>query len=149
MHQDLYPSGLPDPQFHPDFYRDVTSKRFFAWIIDVIIISILTIVISTVTIVGLFIIPLVFLAVDFLYRAITIASGSATLGMRVMSVELRTYDGERLSSGMAAMHTLLYMVSFGIFLAQIATIFLMITSPRGQGLVDRLLGVVAINRAAR
>lgn len=149
MQQELYPSGLPDPQFNPDFYRDVTSKRFFAWIIDVIIISILTVVLSTITIVGLFFIPLIFVVVDFFYRALTISSGSATLGMRMMSIELRTYDGERLTSGLAAMHTLLYMASFGIFLAQLASVFFMITSPRGQGLVDRLLGVVAINRAAR
>lgn len=149
MQQEIFPSGLPDPQFNPDFYRDVTSKRFFAWIIDVIIISVLTIVISTVSIIGLFFIPFIFLVVDFFYRALTISSGSATLGMRLMSIELRTYDGERLSPGMAAAHTFFYMVSFGIFIAQAASVFFMLTSPRGQGLVDRLLGVVAINRAAR
>lgn len=70
---------LPDPVTHAEFYQGVTLKRGFAWIIDTILIALITAVIVVLTVgVGLFILPLVFLTVSFLYRVFTLAGSSAT-----------------------------------------------------------------------
>lgn len=79
----------------------------------------------------------------------TLANGSATLGMRLMSIEIRRHDGQRLDLGTAVMHTLGYTLSMSFVLPQIASIILMMTGDRGQGLTDLVLGTAAINRSAR
>ena len=58
--------------------------------------------------------PLTVLVISFLYRWVTIASGSATLGMRMMSIEFRTRYGERFDGGTALLHTLGYTVSVAV-----------------------------------
>jgi len=96
-----------------------------------------------------FFFPVFFLVVGFLYRWITIAFGSATLGMRLCAIELRDREGMRLDGLTAGLHTLIYSISFGSAVLHIISIVLMLTSERNQGLPDTLLGTVAINRAAR
>jgi len=46
------------------------------------------------------------------------------------------------------MHTFFYSVSLAFFLMQIISMVLMLTTARGQGLSDHLLGTVAVNRRA-
>jgi uncharacterized RDD family membrane protein YckC len=41
--------------------------------------------------------PILYFTVSFLYRSATIGAGSATLGMRLMNIELRNGLGQRLS----------------------------------------------------
>jgi uncharacterized RDD family membrane protein YckC len=141
-------TDLPDPERQSAFYEGVTVKRGIAWVLDTIAIGLVTLLVSAVTIVGLFIIPLIFLVVGFLYRWLTIASSSATPGMAMMAIEFRTARGERFDSGTAFLHTLGYTVSISIPLLQVASIVLMFVSERGQGLTDMVLGTVALNRRA-
>jgi len=65
-----------------------------------------------------------------------------------MAVELRTAQGTRLDLSAAFLHTLGYAVSMAVFPLQLVSIVLMLTSARGQGLIDLGLGCAAINRAA-
>lgn len=141
-------SHLPDPERQAGFYDGVLVKRFLAWIVDVVLIALVTLVISTVTIVGLFMMPLIFLTVGFLYRWMTLASGSATWGMRLMAIEFRNAWGERLDGGQAFLHVLGYTISMSTFIIQMVSVVLMATSERGQGLTDMVLGTVALNRRA-
>lgn len=141
--------GLPDPERKPEFYADVATKRFMAWIVDTILITLLCLLIIPFTaFTALFFLPLLYLVVGFVYRTVSLASRSATPGMRLMAVELRAGDGSRLDLPMAALHTLGYTVSVSMVLPQIVSIVLMLTSPRGQGLSDMVLGTAALNRAA-
>ncbi|MEO1381406.1 MAG: RDD family protein, partial [Pseudomonadota bacterium] len=48
----------------------------------------------------------------------------------------------------AALHTLGLTVSFAFILLQVVSVILMLTSARGQGLSDLLLGTVAVNQRA-
>ncbi len=143
-------SGLPDPETQAAFYEHVPLKRFIAWIIDTALISLLTglIVILSVFTMAFFL-PLVFLLVNAIYRYVTLAGGSATPGMRLMALELRTHRGTRFDRGTAAAHTAGYLLSVSMVLPQIISIALMLTTARAQGLTDCLLGTAAINRVGR
>jgi len=141
-------TGLPDPDTHPEFYDDVPVKRLMAWVVDVGLIAVATAAISVFT---LFLAPLflpLFLVVGFLYRWMTISGGSATLGMRLMAIELRGADGERLDGLTAFLHVAGYTVSVITFPLQLISIVLILTTARKQGLTDMVLGTAAINRHA-
>lgn len=140
-------SALPDPRYQPVFYDGVPAKRLFAWVIDVVLITVLTVLLGFFTLGLAWLFFFVFyVAMSFTYRWLTIAGGSATVGMRVMNLQLRGPTGARLAPGEAALHTLAYMVCAAFALPQILSIVLMITGPRHQGLHDLLLGTAAINR---
>jgi uncharacterized RDD family membrane protein YckC len=141
--------GLPDPEISPELYADVPLKRFLAWIVDFIVIAVLTAIVLPFTFfTGLFFLPVLFLFVGFLYRWATIASGSATWGMRLAAIELRDAAGARLDSGTAFLHTLGYTVSVSVFPLQLVSIVLMLVSDRRQGLTDHVLGTAALNHRA-
>lgn len=140
----------PDPISQSIFYENVPVKRLLAWFFDALIIFILCLVILPFTgFLGLFFLPLMWLVIGFAYRVITIANSSATWGMRIVSIELRNSLGARLDFGEAALHTLIFTVSFGIFIVQAVSIVLMCTSLRGQSLTDHLMGTVMLNRRAQ
>ena len=141
--------ALPDPDYQADFYADVPLKRLIAFGVDTVLILILTVLVLPFTaFTGLFYFPFLAMVVGFVYRVLTIAGGSATPGMRLMAIELRNASGERLDLPQAALHTLLFTLFFSMMLPQIASIALMLTGPRAQGLHDLVLGTAAINRPA-
>ncbi len=141
---------LPHPETHPEFYEDVVSKRILAWIVDVLIISILTAFLSIFTLfTALFILPLFYAVISFLYRWVTLTSRSATLGMRLFAVELRRLDGSHFDGGTAFLHTAGYFASVAIFPAQLVSIAMMLLSRRRQGLTDVVLGTALLNTRAR
>jgi uncharacterized RDD family membrane protein YckC len=98
---------------------------------------------------ALFFLPLLYLVVNVTYRIATLSGGSATPGMRLVAIELRTRHGERLDLPHAALHSLGYAVSVAMVLPQVVSVALMLSTPRGQGLSDLVLGTAAINRPAR
>ncbi|MEV8466751.1 RDD family protein [Fluviibacterium sp. DFM31] len=142
--------GLPDPDTHGDFYADTTIKRFFAWLVDTILIlglSLLAIPFTAFT--GLFFFGFLFLAVGLVYRIWAMSSRSATPGMRLMAIEFRNSRGERFDTATATLHVLMFYFMTTFFVLQIISIILMLTSSRGQGLHDMLLGTAAINRSRK
>lgn len=143
------PLHLPDPVIQPEFYADVPMKRLLAWLVDTILIALICLLILPFTaFTGLFFFPLLMLMVGFAYRVITIANRSATWGMRLMAIEFRTAQGERFGLGLATLHTLGTSFSFALPVLQVISVVLMMTTARGQGLTDHLLGSVALNRTA-
>ena len=96
------PSGLPDPDYDAEFYTDVPSKRLIAWVIDTVLIAAIVFVLTFLGfLIPLLFLPVLFAVVGFLYRWSTIASRSATPGMRVMAIELMNRDGQPLDGGTA------------------------------------------------
>ncbi len=139
--------ALPDPVDHPAFYYGVVAKRLFAWIVDVILVTAATFLLGLFTLTLLWWVwPLTYLVIDFVYRAGSIAAGSATWGMRLMNIELRGASGARLTGGEAVLHTLCYMAAAAFVIVQILSIAMIVLGPRHQGLHDRLIGSAAINR---
>ena len=142
-------SGLPDPEYDAAFYEGVPVKRLIAWVIDAVIIGILTaIVVLFTAFIGLFFLPAVILFVSFVYRSLTVAAHSATWGMVLAAVEIRTHRGERLDPLTAILHTGLYLAIFSTMLPLVISAATMLGTPRKQGLHDLLLGTAVINRAA-
>ena len=137
----------PDPYTQPQFYDGIPLKRLLAWVVDMILTTLLCVLIVPFTaFTGLFFFPFLLLIVGFVYRWATLASGSATWGMRLMAMELRQADDRPLNSATAFVHTLGYSMSMAIPVFQLISIILMVTSERRQGLTDMVIGTVALNR---
>ena len=142
-------SALPDPMRQPQFYASVPGKRLIAWIVDLVLVVIVCIAVLPLTgFLGIFFWPTMLLVIGFAYRVATLAMGSATWGMRFAGIELRDAAGARFDLSLAFMHTVGYSISFAFPILQVISIVLMLTSARGQGLTDVMLGTVAINRRA-
>ncbi|MEC9198759.1 MAG: RDD family protein [Pseudomonadota bacterium] len=144
-----YYDTLPDPDRHEDIYADTPGKRLLAWIVDMVAIALLcALVLPFTAFTGIFFFPFLMMVVGFAYRTVTLARGSATWGMRLMGMEIRTLQGQRLDLGTAFLHTLGYNVSLAVFPLQVISIVLMLTSARRQGLTDHIIGTAPVNRMA-
>ncbi|QUJ77510.1 RDD family protein [Sulfitobacter albidus] len=140
---------LPDPDTQPQFYDGVPLKRFVAWVVDVVLVALLVAVVVPFTaFIGLFFLPVLYAVLSFAYRTVSIARGSATLGMRLMSIELRRHDDRPLDLPHAFFHTLGYALSWAMPLVQLAAVVTMLGSERRQSITDMVLGTVALNRRA-
>jgi uncharacterized RDD family membrane protein YckC len=140
---------LPDPTRHAAFYDNVPTKRALAWVIDAGIAGVIVAMIVPFTaFIALFFLPAMFLMVSFFYRWVTIAAGSATLGMRIMGITLLDRDGHALNSATAFGHTLIYTICMAMVVVQVVSIVMMLSGGRGQSLGDMVLGTVMINRPA-
>lgn len=141
--------ALPDPDLRPEFYAGLASKRLVAWLVDLAVVAAMTAVVVLLTaFLGLFILPLIWLVIDFSYRTVTLTNRSATWGHRLMGIEFRDRTGRRLDLGLAGVHTLGYTLSMSFVLPQIVSVVLMLTGARRQSLTDVVLGSAAINRPA-
>jgi uncharacterized RDD family membrane protein YckC len=137
----------PDPQIQPQFYEGVPAKRLLAWVVDTVVIACLTLAALPFTaFLGLFILPALYLVLGFAYRVATLARGSATWGMRLMAIELRTRDDAPFDLPTAALHTLGYSISLAMPVLQLVSVVMMLGTQRRQGLSDLVLGTVALNR---
>jgi uncharacterized RDD family membrane protein YckC len=140
-------SGLPDPEVQPEIYANIPAKRLIAWLVDMAVIGGLTVLVIPLTaFTGLFFIPALYLVLGFVYRVVTIANGSATLGMRLLAIEFRRSTGERFDGLYALLHTAGYTVSLAMPLLQVFSVALMVSTPRAQGLTDHILATAAVNR---
>lgn len=141
---------LPDPEIQHEFYDDVPVKRLVAFVVDTVLIALICVAVLPFTaFTGIFFFPFLMMVVGFAYRVITLTNASATPGMRLTAIEFRTALGQPFDLSTAFLHTLGLTVSFGVPLLQLISVVLMATTPRGQGLSDRVLGTVALNRMAR
>ena len=140
--------GLPDPDTAPEFYADVTAKRFFAWIVDTVLILLLSVLALPFTaFMGVFFFAAIFFMVAIMYRIVTLSRASATPGMRFVAIEIRKNDGGRLDNATAILHTLLYTFFTSSFVLQVISVGMMLMTARGQGLHDMLLGTAAVNKS--
>ena len=139
--------GLPDPDLDGHYYDKVPTRRLVAWVFDGIITFGMTFLISVFTVgLGFFIFPAIWLIVGLIYRTATIANDSATWGMRIVGIEFRDKTGKKFSTGLAFAHTLIFTIGTGIFLMQLASVVLILSSRYGQSIQDMLLGTTAVNR---
>ena len=145
--------GLPDPELDRQFYEGVPARRLAAWFVDLAVILAvgvpLALVFGLATLgFGFALFPLIVASVGFVYRTATIASGSATWGMRAMGIELRRGDGSRFDFMTALLHTGIYTIAIGVLVLQLVSCVAMLATRYGQGIPDLVLGTTAINRPA-
>jgi len=148
--QPLPMNTLPDPDRHAEFYLGVPTRRALAWVLDSVLTAVLTLLVLPFTaFTGLFFLAPLYMTLGFFYRWGTMASASATPGMRFSGLVFLDRTGARLDAGSAFLHTAGYTASVVFVMPQLISVVLMLISARKQGLTDHVLGTVAINRPAR
>ncbi len=139
--------NLPDPDLQPEYYDDVLGKRLLAWVVDSVLLLVLTALVIVFTLfTALIALPLVFIALNLAYRTVTLARYGATPGMLLTGIELRDVRGRRPDPVTAFLHTSGFVAASGFVIPQIASVALMLMTARRQGLVDLVLGTTVINR---
>jgi len=145
--------GLPDPDVEPQFYEGVPMRRFAAWLVDLALVLLmgvpLAVLFGLLTLgFGFALFPAIVGGVGFLYRVVTLASGSATWGMRFAGLEFRRHDGTRLDLLFALLHTAITAVCLGVVVLQMVSCGTILWTRYRQSLADIVLGTAAINRPA-
>ncbi len=155
--------GVPphafDPDIEPELFRGVLTRRVFAFLIDVVVLSVPVVLgYIFIAVFGLLTLGLgwmlfwlawpasVLWAIVY-YGASLGGPRSATLGMRVMDLELRTWYGAPGYFVLGAMHAVLFWVSVSFLSPLVVLVGLF--NGRRRLLHDFVLGTVIINSAAR
>lgn len=148
-----------DPATQPELFEGVLARRVVAFVIDVVIISV------PVLFAGVFI--FLFGVVTFglgwvlfwmlspaaivwalLYYGLTFGGPkSATIGMRVMDLEMRTWYGTPAYFVLGAVHAVVYWISVSVLTPFVLLVGLF--NERRRLLHDILLGTVVINNEVR
>jgi uncharacterized RDD family membrane protein YckC len=148
-----------DPAVQPELFRGVLTRRFFAFLIDLVILSIpIVLGVIFIALFGLLTLGLgwmLFWLVSplsaiwaILYYGLSLGGPhSATVGMRVMDLQLRTFSGEPGYFLLGAAHAVFYWISVSVLTPFIVLIGLF--NRRRQLLHDLVLGTVIINTSAR
>jgi uncharacterized RDD family membrane protein YckC len=148
-----------DPAVHPELFEGVLARRCMAFVIDVIIIALPVIFAAIfIFIFGIITIGFGWLLYFLLYPAAVIwalfyygltfgSPASATIGMRVMDIEMRTWYGAPAYFVLGAVHAILYWLSVSFL-----TPFILLVAffnHRRRLLHDMLAGTIVINNPAR
>ncbi|MBU6464287.1 MAG: RDD family protein [Bradyrhizobium sp.] len=144
-----------DPYLHPELFRGVLMRRLFAFLIDLVVLAI-PVVLACVFIAVFGVVTLglgwaLFWLVSpasIIWALVYFGSSlggphSATLGMRVMDLEMRTWYGAPAYFVLGAMHAVLFWVSVSFFSPLVLLVGLF--NGRRRLLHDILLGTVVIN----
>jgi uncharacterized RDD family membrane protein YckC len=148
-----------DPSIQPELFRGVATRRVFAFLIDLVVLSIPVILgYVFIAVFGLITLGLgwalfwlawpatVIWAVVY-YGASLGGPYSATMGMRVMDLELRTWYGAPGYFVLGAMHAVLFWISVSFLSPLVVLVGLF--NGRRRLLHDIILGTVVINSSVR
>ncbi len=148
-----------DPAANPELFADVLPRRVVAFIIDLVILAV-PVALAAVFIFaagvvtfgfGFFLyllLPPAAVLWGLAYYGFTLGSAhSATIGMRMMDLEMRTWYGAPAYFVLGAVHAVLFWVSVSALTPLILLIGFF--NERRRLLHDILLGVVIINNATR
>jgi uncharacterized RDD family membrane protein YckC len=159
LNQGGVPPNAFDPVAEPELFRGVLTRRIFAFLIDVVIIAVPVIFgYLFIAVFGLITLGLGWLLFwlawpaavvwAIVYYGASIAGAhSATLGMRVMDLELRTWYGAPGYFVLGAMHAVLFWVSISFLSPLVLLVGLF--DRRRRLLHDLVLGTVVINSSVR
>jgi uncharacterized RDD family membrane protein YckC len=148
-----------DPLTQPELFRGVLTRRAFAFLIDLVVLSVPVILVYLfIAVFGLITLGLgwalfwlawpasVIWAVIY-YGATLGGPHSATVGMRMMDLELRTWYGAPGYFVLGATHAVLFWVSVSFLTPLILLVGLF--NARRRLLHDIILGTVVINSSVR
>ena len=158
------PAGLAyqhafDPWAEPELFRGVLMRRAIAFIIDVfviavpVVLAVLFIAVFGLVTLGLgwalfwLVSPASIIWALIYFGACIGGPHSATLGMRVMDLELRTWYGAPGYFLLGAMHAVLFWISISVFSPFVLLVGLF--NARRRLLHDFVLGTVVINNSVR
>ena len=146
-----------DPYDQPDLFRGVLTRRVVAFLIDLLVLAIpIVLALLFITVFGLITLgvgwllfwlvsPLSIVWALVYYGATLGGPHSATIGMRTMDLELRTWYGAPGYFVLGAAHALVFWVTISFLTPLILIVGLF--NGRKRQLHDILLGTVVINRS--
>ncbi len=148
-------SRAPDPMSYFELYRGVAWKRVAAYAIDVVVIAtILLFALLVFGFIGLLtfgmlgpLLVVIFALIPFCYHMLLLSGPRhATIGMRVLGLEMRSVTNGYPDQVQAAVQTMLFYLSVSItgFLILIWALF----DSRRRCLHDIVAGTYVVNRAA-
>jgi uncharacterized RDD family membrane protein YckC len=148
-----------DPATNPELFEGVLARRVVAFIIDVVVIAVPLVALAM----FIFVFGLITLGLGWMlfwlmsplsviwalaYYGLTLGSpASATLGMRAMGLEMRTWYGAPAYFVLGAVHAVVFWISVSMLTPFILLVGLF--DARRRLLHDMLVGTVVINGAAR
>jgi uncharacterized RDD family membrane protein YckC len=148
-----------DPMSQPELFRGVLTRRAFAFLIDVLVLSVpvilavIFIAVFGVVTLGLgwalfwLVSPATVIWALLYYGASIGGPHSATVGMRVMDLELRTWYGAPGYFVLGAMHAVLFWISISVLSPLVLLVGLF--NGRRRLLHDFVLGTVVVNNSVR
>src|SRR5476649_1608105 len=148
-----------NPLLQPELFRGVLTRRIVAFLIDLVVLSIPVILVCIfiavfgVVTLGLgwalfwLVSPASVIWALVYYGASLGGTHSATLGMRVMDLQMRTWTGAPSYFVLGAAHAVLFWVSVSFFTPLILLVGLF--NGRRRLLHDMILGTVIINSSVR
>jgi uncharacterized RDD family membrane protein YckC len=155
---DLKPHAY-DPVANPELFRGVLARRLIAFVIDLVIIMLPV----ALTAVFIFFLGLVTFLLGWalfwllypgtiiwalFYCGSTLASpASATIGMRIMDLEMRTWYGAPAYFVLGAVHAVVFWITVSILTPLVLVVGLL--NGRQRLLHDILIGTVVINNPVR
>ena len=148
-----------DPYSEPELFRGVLTRRSIAFLIDLFVISVpvallvLFLAVFTVVTLGLgavlffLVSPLTIVWALFYYGYTLGGPHSATIGMRLMDLEVRTWHGAPCYFLLGAMHAVVFYISVSVLSPFV--LLLGLFNSRRRLLHDFVLGTVVINNSIR
>jgi len=146
-----------DPTANPELFEGVLARRVVAFVIDIIIIAIPLVAAS----VFIFVLGLVTFGLGWalfwllspasvvwalFYYGVTLGSpASATIGMRAMQLEMRTWYGAPAYFVLGAVHAIVYWISVSVLTPLILLVGFF--NARRRLLHDMLVGTIIINKS--
>jgi uncharacterized RDD family membrane protein YckC len=148
-----------DPAAHPELFAGVLMRRIVAFVIDVVIIALPLFAVSIfIFILGFFTFGLGWLLFWLLspawviwalvYYGVTLGGPeSATIGMRAMGLQMRTWYGAPAYFVLGAVHAVVFWVSVSLLTPFILLVGLF--NARRRLLHDMLVGTIVVNHPSR
>jgi uncharacterized RDD family membrane protein YckC len=145
--------GMPDPAALPEAYEGVLPRRVFAYFVDLCVIGVLAVlfwiafVVLWVLSLGLLgpVLWLLFGLIPLAYHTLLLSGPrSATIGMRLFDLELRSVTGERPGFLQALVQTALFYITVGATCSLILLVALL--NRHKRTLHDLLAGTVMVRR---
>lgn len=143
--------GVPDPELRPDLYDGVVWRRVFAYLVDLVCIGMICavawVVFGILTLLSFGLLGpglwFVFGLIPLAYHTLLIAGPrSATLGMRIFDIEMRSWNGGRPGFLQALVQTALFYLTIGATCSLI--LLFVFFNRRRRTLHDVLSGIVAV-----
>ena len=148
-----------DPAANPELFEGVVARRIVAFLIDFLILSIPVVFVSMfIFVAGIVTFGLGFLLYGLLWPGMVIwaivyygmtlgGAASATVGMRIMDIEMRTWYGSPTYFVLGAVHAVVFWITVSAITPLILIVCLF--NERRRCLHDFLVGTVVINNAER
>ncbi|MBU1304526.1 MAG: RDD family protein [Alphaproteobacteria bacterium] len=145
---------LPNPATAPELFESILPRRVFAFVIDFVLLTILSGVLFLVGVIfgvltfgiGLIALPLVVPFAILGYYALTLGSTArATIGMRAMDIVLTPTRGQPLDGWKILVHPLVFWVT--CWIAWPVSLAIALFTPRREMVHDLVTGTLMVRRS--